>query len=134
MSVNFPIGGPSPELIEAMARDAIRAMPDGIRAHLDAVVLKVEEFADRATLDQLGLTDPMTLSGLYTGRPLGDKSVHDSGSIPDMIQLYRHPILAEARAEGIAVERLVAHVLIHEVGHHFGFSDAYMHAILDTDD
>ncbi len=117
-----------------MARDAILAMPAQIRAHLGAVVLKVEEFADRATLDQLGLTDPMSLSGLYTGRPLGDKSVQDSGSVPDMIQLYRRPILAEARADGIAVAALVAHVVIHEVGHHFGFSDADMHAILDTDD
>lgn len=117
-----------------MARDAILAMPAQIRTHLGAVVLKVEEFADRATLEQFGLTDPMTLSGLYTGRPLGHKSVHDSGSIPDMIQLYRRPILAEARVEGIAVERLVAHVLIHEVGHHFGFSDADMHAILDAAD
>ncbi|NCP11553.1 MAG: metallopeptidase family protein [Sphingomonadales bacterium] len=117
-----------------MARRTIAAMPPEFRAELGAVVVRVDDYAARDVLDGFGMTDPMQLSGLYSGRPVGIKSVSDSGAMPDMIHLYRQPILAEAQQRGIAVETLVAHVLVHEVGHHFGFSDDDMHWLEDQAD
>ena len=123
--------GPSPDAatIDAMARATMARLPEPFRLHLGDVVLRVEEFADEATLDELGIDDPFALSGLYRGRPVGMKSVEDSGALPDMIHLYRRPILDEWAETGVTLEALVAHVLIHEVGHHFGLSDNDMHAL-----
>ena len=92
-------------------------------------MLRVEEFADDATLDELDIDDPFALSGVYTGRPAGTKSVDDSGALPDMIHLFRRPILDEWAETGASLEALVAHVMIHEIGHHFGLSDADMLAL-----
>jgi len=123
--------GPAPDAdaIEAMARAAIARLPEAFRRHLDGVVLRVEEFADEATLDEMEIDDPFALSGLYRGRPIGVKSVDDWGTLPDMIFLYRRSILDEWVERDVTLEALVAHVLIHEVGHHFGLSDADMHAL-----
>ena len=110
---------------------ALERLPAEFRAHLGDVVLRVEDFADDATLDQMGIEDPFELTGLYSGRPVGDKSSTDSGALPDMIHLYRRPILDEWAETGVSLEALVTHVLVHEVGHHFGLSDADMHALED---
>jgi len=120
---------PDADAIEAMARAAIERLPDAFRQHLGDVVLRVEEFADEATLDEMEIDDPFALSGLYRGRPIGVKSVDDWGTLPDMIFLYRRPILDEWAESGVTLEALVTHVLVHEVGHHFGLSDADMHAL-----
>jgi predicted Zn-dependent protease with MMP-like domain len=120
---------PDADLIEALARATIARLPEAFRAHLDGVVLRVEEFADEETLESLGLDDPFALSGLYTGRPIGEKSVTDSGGLPDMIHLYRRAILDEWVEAGLSLEALVAHVVIHEIGHHFGLSDEDMHGL-----
>jgi predicted Zn-dependent protease with MMP-like domain len=126
--------GPPPDAdaIEAMARAALDRLPEAFRHHLGHVVLRVEEFADEAVLAEMGIESGFELSGLYTGRPVGMKSVEDSGTLPDMIHLYRRPILDEWAEGGEALETLVAHILIHEVGHHFGLSDADMHALEDS--
>ncbi len=118
--------------IEALALAALERLPAAFRAHLGDVVIRVEEFADDATLDEMGIEDPFDLTGLYRGRPLGDKSSSDSGALPDMIHLYRRPILDEWVESGVGLEALVTHVLVHEVGHHFGLSDADMHALEDA--
>lgn len=125
----MPRLAPSCDDIEALARAAVARLPEAFRAHLGDVVLRVEEFAEEAVLAELGIEDPFDLSGLYTGRPFGEKSVSDSGALPDMIHLYRRSILEEWIETGVSLEALVAHVLIHEVGHHFGLSDADMHAL-----
>ena len=125
----MPRLAPTCDDIEALAREAMARLPDAFRAHLDGIVLRVEEFAEAEVLDELGIEDPFDLSGLYSGRPFGDKSVSDSGAMPDMIHLYRRAILEEWIETGVTLEALVAHVLIHEVGHHFGLSDADMHAL-----
>ena len=124
-------GAPDADEMEAMARRSMAALPEAFRRHMGNVVLRIDEQADRESLRAVGLTHPMQLSGLYTGRPIGHKSIDDPASMPDVIHLYRRPILAEARQRGISVERLVHHVLIHEVGHHFGLSDDDMHALED---
>ena len=118
--------GPPPDTdaIEAIARRTLDALPATFRRHLGEVVLRVEEFADDATLDAVAVEDPFALTGLYTGRPVGTKGVEDTGALPDMIQLFRRPILDEWSESGASLEALVAHVLIHEIGHHFGLSDA----------
>ncbi|MGE0775323.1 MAG: metallopeptidase family protein [Sphingomonadaceae bacterium] len=120
---------PDADVIEALARDALARLPEPFRQHLDGVVLRIEEFAEADVLAELGIANPFDLSGLYSGRPIGDKSVSDSGAMPDMIHLYRRPLLDEWIETGVALDALIAHVVIHEVGHHFGLSDEDMHAL-----
>ena len=120
---------PSAEEIEEIARGALRALPEPFAQSLGDVVLLIEEFADDETLDAMGIEDPFDLSGIYEGVPLPERSVSQSGTLPDRIRLFRRPILDEWASGPDTLERLVAHVLIHELGHHFGFSDDDMHAL-----
>ena len=122
---------PSADEIAAIARGVLDQLPDPFSSSLGDVVLLVEEFADKATLDQMGIDDPFELSGLYEGIPLTERSVAESGTLPETIRLFRRPILDEWADGDDTLEHLVAHVLIHEVGHHFGFSDDDMHALED---
>ena len=121
---------PSADEIEALALAALTRLPTQFREHLGDVVVFVEDFADEETLASLGIGDPFELTGLYEGVPMGEKSSFSSGALPDRIRLFREPILDEWLARGHeTLERLVAHVLVNEVGHHFGLSDADMHAL-----
>jgi len=120
---------PSADEIEAIAREALRHLPGPFADSLGDVVLLVREFADDSTLDAMGIEDPFDLSGLYEGVPLTERSVQESGTLPERIFLYRRPILDEWAAGEETLEHLVTHVLIHEVGHHFGLSDADIHAL-----
>lgn len=126
--------GPAPSLqeIEAIARRTLQALPEPFASNLRSIVLQVEEFADQAMLDSLGIDEPFDLTGLYEGVPIGDKSVDMSGALPDRILLFRRPILDEWAVGEDTLEHLVAHVLIHEAGHHFGLSDHDMHALEDS--
>lgn len=123
---------PDAATIEALARDALARIPEPFASHLADVVLIVEEFADDETLDALGIEDPFDLTGLYHGRPIGEKSSFESGALPDRIHLYRRPLLDEWCGTGVTLEALVTHVVVHEVGHHFGLSDDDMHALEDA--
>lgn len=115
---------PSLTEIETLARAALERLPEPFSAHLDGLLLVVEDFADEETLAALGIADPFELTGLYEGVPIGEKH-NASGTMPDRIRLFRSPILDEWIARGDeTLEHLVAHVVIHEVGHHFGLSDA----------
>jgi predicted Zn-dependent protease with MMP-like domain len=122
---------PSAQEIEEMARATLVSLPPEFAAYLGDVLLIVEEFADDETLDALGIDNPFALTGLYHGRPVGEKSSMDSGAPPDRIHLYRRPILEEWIEDGEDLATLVRHVVIHEVGHHFGLSDADMHRLED---
>ena len=123
---------PSAAEIEAIARRALDALPEPFASHLRDVVLLVEEFASDEILQSMGIEDPFDLTGLYEGLPLNQKSVEISGTLPDRILLFRRPILEEWADGEETLERLVAHILIHEAGHHFGFSDADMHALEES--
>ncbi|HKX91018.1 MAG TPA: metallopeptidase family protein [Sphingomicrobium sp.] len=123
---------PSAEEIEAIARATLRALPAPFAESLGDVVLLVEDFADEATLAEMDIQDPFELSGIYDGVPLTERSVEHSGTLPERIRLFRRPILDEWASGDDTLEHLVAHVLIHEVGHHFGLSDADMHALEDA--
>lgn len=120
---------PSAASFERMAHAAFARIPSPFAEHLRDIVVRIEEFADAEALESVGLSDPWQLSGLYHGLPLGEQSAWHSGQLPPMITLYRQPLLAEWRATGVDLAALVAHVVIHEVGHHFGLSDADMHAL-----
>ncbi len=93
------------------------------------LVTQVQDFADRETLDMMSIDHPMDLLGLYHGIGLPFKSVLHAGDGPDMIFLYRLPILNYASQTGDEVEAVIRHVYIHEIGHHFGFSDDDMDLI-----
>jgi predicted Zn-dependent protease with MMP-like domain len=123
---------PSPDEIEGLARAALGALPQPFAATLGDVVLLVEEFADDETLQAMGIDDPFDLTGIYEGVPLPERSVDQSGTLPDRIRLFRRPLLDEWADGEDTLEHLVAHVLIHEVGHHFGLSDEDMHALEET--
>jgi predicted Zn-dependent protease with MMP-like domain len=122
---------PSIDDIERRARAVLRHLPEPFASHLRDIVLIVEEFADEATLEEMGIDDPFALTGLYHGTPVGEKA-SASGSLPDRIHLYRRPILDEWCDTGERLDHLIAHVVIHEVGHHFGLSDDAMHALEDA--
>ena len=120
----------SADEIEELARAALARLPAPFAEHLGDVVLLVEEFADDELLGEMGIEDPFDLTGVYEGTPLHEKSIEHSGRLPDRIRLFRQPILDEWIARGDeTLEHLVAHVLVHEVGHHFGLSDEAMHAL-----
>jgi predicted Zn-dependent protease with MMP-like domain len=121
---------PTADEIEALARGALARLPAPFLEHLGEVRVVVEEFADDELLRELGIEDPFDLTGVYEGVPVGEKSAAPSGTMPDRIRLFRAAILDEWIARGDeSLEHLVAHVLIHEVGHHFGLSDEAMHAL-----
>ena len=123
---------PSVQEMEALARAALNRLPEEFATYLMDVVLRVEDFADEDLLEEMGIEDPFELTGVYEGLPLNEKSIAHSGAMPDRIRLFRRPILDEWIERGDeTLEHLVAHVLIHEVGHHFGLSDADMHTLED---
>ena len=123
---------PSANEIEAIARAALKALPEPFANSLGDVVLLVEEFADDETLEAMGIDDPFELSGIYEGVPLTERSVEQSGTLPERIRLFRRAILDEWAGSDDTLEHLVAHVLVHEVGHHFGLSDDDIHALEDS--
>jgi len=123
---------PDAAAIERLADAAVARLPAPFREHLDGVVFQVAEFADQDVLDEMGIEDPFELTGLYSGRPIGEQSSMLSGELPAMIHLYRRPLLDEWVDTGVSLEALVTHVIVHEIGHHFGFSDADMHALEDS--
>ncbi|MDX3910120.1 MAG: metallopeptidase family protein [Sphingobium sp.] len=120
---------PDAARIETLALATLSRLPEPFAAHLANVVLFVEDFADEETLRAMGIDDPFELTGLYSGRPVGDSA--QTGDLPPSIHLYRRPLLDEWVDTGVSLEALIAHVVIHEVGHHFGFSDEDMHALED---
>jgi predicted Zn-dependent protease with MMP-like domain len=120
---------PDAATIERLAEAAIARLPETFRRHLANVVLRVEDYADDEVLDQLGIENVFELTGLYSGRSLDRQDSWTSGELPPMIHLYRRPLLDEWAETGVGLEALITHVIIHEIGHHFGFSDADMHAI-----
>jgi len=107
-----------------MAEAALAAIPDRLARHIAGIAILVEDLADDETLADLGIDNPWELTGLYRGIPLTERSVSDPVPFPQTIHLYRESILIEWIETGEDLNRLVASVLVHEVAHHFGFSDA----------
>lgn len=115
---------PDAARIEAMARDAVAALPPEFARHAQDITIHVAEFAPEDVLDELQIDDPFELTGIYDGVPLTEKSVSDQPGQPDIIWLYRRPLLDEWASRGnVTLGELVAHVVTHEMAHHFGWSD-----------
>jgi predicted Zn-dependent protease with MMP-like domain len=117
------------EEFEAVANEVWGGLPAEFRSVVGNLTIQIVDFADRTTLRAMEIADPYDLLGLYHGVGLPFKSVADMPYGPDLVFLYRLPILAYAEDEGEAVADVIRHVLIHEIGHHFGFSDDDMEAI-----
>lgn len=117
-------------LIEQLAREAVIALPEPFRAAATHIVLRVEDFASDEMIEALGCDGPYDLTGLYEGIPLTEKSVSHQPLHPDVIWLFRKPILDEWIDCGdVSLAEMVTHVMIHELAHHFGWSDEDIAAI-----
>jgi predicted Zn-dependent protease with MMP-like domain len=127
----IPTFGPPPGLdeITGMAERALASIPAPFAQHVQDVGIAVEDRADDATLHELQVESPWELTGLYRGVPLTQRSVLDVVPQPDRIFLYRQAILLEWIETGEDLYRLVRSVVVHELAHHFGFSDADIEAI-----
>jgi len=115
--------------IEAMAERALTSIPEELRRHVRNLVIRVEDFPDEEVEREMELESPFDLLGLYRGVSLPNQGISDLPRGPDMIHLYRRPILDYWCESGEDLDYLVRHVLIHEIGHHFGFSDEDMEAL-----
>ncbi|MFZ4606263.1 MAG: metallopeptidase family protein [Caulobacter sp.] len=124
--MSFPPAALAPSLDDfaAIARSAFDALPDPFRRLAGDAVIRIADFAEQEVLKDLEIEDAFELTGLYQGVDLSRRSVLDSGVQPSMVFLYRRPILDEWAERGdVTLEELIAHVLVHEIGHHFGLSD-----------
>jgi predicted Zn-dependent protease with MMP-like domain len=123
------ITAPTCDEIEQLARETVANLPRAFRPEAAKVVIRVVDFADDDTLEEME-AEPFDLSGLYEGVPLTEKSNFDQPIGPDTIWLFRRPILDEWAERGnVTIADLVTHVLIHEMAHHFGWSDDDIAAI-----
>ena len=121
---------PSLDDFAVLAETAFAALPEAFRRLTGHVVFRIDDFADDDTLDALEIEDAYDLTGLYQGVDLIRRSVLDPAPEASRIHLYRRPILDEWAARGdVTLSELIAHVLVHEIGHHFGLSDADIDSI-----
>jgi predicted Zn-dependent protease with MMP-like domain len=123
---------PTLDDIERLARQALATIPPELKRHLGELVIRVDEFPDEETEEAMELESPFDILGLYRGVALPHKSVTDPRATIDMIFLYRRPILDYWCETGEDLGDVVRHVLIHEIGHHFGFNDEDMERIEDS--
>lgn len=115
---------PDAAMIEALAREAIAALPAAFAGPAAQVVLRVEDFAGEEFLDELEIDDPLELTGLYDGVPMTEKTESVPQHFPDTVWLFRRAILDEWASRGdVSLGELVGHVVVHEFAHHFGWSD-----------
>ena len=123
---------PSLDDFAALADEAFKALPQPFKRMAGEVRMTVEDFATDEVLDELGIEDAFELTGLYQGVNLAERSVLDPVVQPSQVYLYRRPILDEWAERGeVTLYELVTHVLVHEIGHHFGLSDADIHRVED---
>jgi len=126
---------PSLDDLAALAEAAFATLPAAFRAMTGEVLFRVDDFPADDVLEDLGIEDPFELTGLYQGVDLSRRSHFGPAPEPARVFLYRRPILDEWAERGdVSLAELVAHVLVHEIGHHFGLSDAQIHAIEATAD
>ena len=124
---------PSLDDFAALADRAYTALPDEFRKLVGDVVFQVADFADEDVLEELGLEDAFELTGLYQGVSLAQRSLFDPSPATAMVFLYRRPILDEWAERGdLSLGELVGHVLVHEIGHHFGLSDDDIERVEDS--
>jgi predicted Zn-dependent protease with MMP-like domain len=124
-----PVKAPSLAAFEALADDVWRHLPEGFRDLCRNMVIQVDDFPSRDVMRRMGVRSPYGLLGLFHGVGLPFRSESAPLQMPNMIWLYRRPILDYWADHDDTLGAIVKHVLVHEIGHHFGLSDADMHAI-----
>ena len=124
-----PLKAPSLEELESLAHAAFRRLPGKFRALCEDLVIRVEDFPTDEVLDQLGAQTDFDLLGLFHGVGLPFRSESASGQMPNMVWLYRRPILDYWAEHDETLGAIITHVLVHEIGHHFGLSDEDMAGI-----
>jgi predicted Zn-dependent protease with MMP-like domain len=123
---------PSLDDFAALAQAAFDALPEPFRRLAGEVVFRIDDFADEEILGEMEIEDAFELTGLYSGVDLAHRSVLDPAPMAPMIFLYRRPILDEWAERGdVTLGELIGHVLVHEIGHHFGLSDEDIHRAED---
>lgn len=132
MPSSFTTLPPSLADFEAMAARAFDELPHEVQAACAGLAIRIEDFADEELLAEMEIEDPYELTGLYDGIALTERSVLHQPTGPDSVWLFRRPILEEWIDRGdVTLDRLVAHVLVHEIAHHLGWSDADIRRIDD---
>lgn len=127
-----PAAAPSLDDLAALAEAAFAELPAEIRKAAGEVVFRVDDFPDEEMLDALGIEDAFELTGLYQGVDRIHRSVFDPAQEASRVFLFRRPILDEWAERGdVTLGELIAHILVHEIGHHFGLSDDDIHALED---
>jgi predicted Zn-dependent protease with MMP-like domain len=117
---------PDLALLSRYAQDSIEGLPENFKALACNLTVKVENFADQETLTSLNIKDKYDLLGLYRGVPVPVKALQPNLTLPDVIFLYRCPLIRYSRENNESLEVLVHHVMLHEMGHHFGYTDFEM--------
>ena len=123
------VKAPTLVAIEVLAAEAYRRLPSNFRALCEGLVIQIEDFPTDEVLDAMGLDSEFDLLGLFQGTGLPFRSESAPGQMPNMIWLYRRPILDYWAEHEDTLGAIVTHVLVHEIGHHFGLSDDDMHAL-----
>ena len=124
-----PENDPSLDDFQALAAEALAAIPEPFKTHIEGVVIRVAEWPEDEVLAEMGFDSPYELLGLYQGVALTERSFSDVAPRVDMIFLYRQPLLAAWEDDGCDLRDLVRNTLVHEIGHHFGLSDAEMETL-----
>ena len=125
---------PSLDDFARLAEQAFADLPEEFRQAAGEVVFRIDDFADEETLGGMGIEDPFELTGLYHGVDIGSRDSLGPAAEPSRVFLYRRPILDEWCERGdVGLAEIIAHVLIHEIGHHFGLDDDQIHAIEGDD-
>jgi predicted Zn-dependent protease with MMP-like domain len=120
---------PDLTVFQMLANSSWNRLPSQFRQMCGDLVIRIDDFAEDEVLDELEIESPFELLGLYQGVSLDQKSVSDAPREPDMVFLYRRAILDEWANGDDSLGEIITHVLVHEIGHHFGFSDSDMEDI-----
>jgi predicted Zn-dependent protease with MMP-like domain len=129
-----PLKAPSLDEMEAIAQDAFSRLPETFRALCEDLVIRIEDFPTREVLRRMRAETEFDLLGLFHGVGLPFRSESAPAPMPNMIWLYRRPILDYWTEHDETLGDIITHVLVHEIGHHFGLSDDDMETIENAAD
>jgi predicted Zn-dependent protease with MMP-like domain len=124
-----PLKAPSIGEFEVIATEAFRRLPEGFRVKCEGVIVRVEDYATPEVLDSMSIESELDLMGLFHGVGLPQQSESTPAQMPNMVWLYRIPILLYWAEHDETLGEIITHVLVHEIGHHFGLSDDDMYGI-----